>query len=171
MDLKIMDILNTIEYGFKDENGENIIDSNPQKWEKDFGSFYYLQSPEELLKSRCGVCWDQVELERKLMEENGFQIKTYFLYIDDGKILPSHTFLTFEKNDKHYWFEHSWEKYRGIFEYPDEEHLLKDIIAKFKLDNSKIKNSKIYLYEYQKPKYHLSCNDFYRYMENQKRVF
>ena len=75
---KIMSIMDNIEYGFKDELGNNIKDTNPQKWEKDFfNTIYYLQTPEELLKSKCGVCWDQVELERKLFQENNIKFKTY----------------------------------------------------------------------------------------------
>lgn len=62
----IMNLMDSIEYGFKDENGESIINANPQKWDDEF----YLQTPDELLKSKCGVCWDQVELERKLFQDN-----------------------------------------------------------------------------------------------------
>ena len=51
---KIMDSLNGIEYGFKDKNGINLI--NSEKWDTNFSSFYYLLSPEELLRSKCGVC-------------------------------------------------------------------------------------------------------------------
>lgn len=53
--LKIMDTLNNIEYGFKDKNGNNLI--NSEIWDKEFHNFYYLLSPEELLDSKCGVCW------------------------------------------------------------------------------------------------------------------
>ena len=49
----IMNLMDSIEYGFKDENGENIINANPQKWEDEFYKFYYLQTPDELLKSKC----------------------------------------------------------------------------------------------------------------------
>ncbi len=53
----IMNLMDSIEYGFKDKNGENIINTNPQKWDDEFSKFYYLQTPEELLESKCGVCW------------------------------------------------------------------------------------------------------------------
>ena len=36
--LKIMDKLNIIEYGFKDKNGNNLI--NSERWDKDFYKFY-----------------------------------------------------------------------------------------------------------------------------------
>ena len=168
---KIMELMNSIEYGFKDEDGNNIINTNLQKWDDEFENFYYLQTPEELMQSQCGVCWDQVELERKLFSENDIIVKTYFIYMADEDMLPSHTFLTFERDGKSYWFEHSWGKYRGIHEYINKECLLKDIIIKFRNDHPEVKkDADLYLYEYQKPKDHISCNDFYKYIETQKLI-
>lgn len=167
----IMRIMNSIEYGFKDENGKNIFNANPKKWNDEFYKFYYLQTPEELLKSKCGVCWDQVELERKLFQENNIQVKTYFIYIVDNDTLPSHTFLTYENNHKHYWFEHSWEPHQGIHEYESELELLLDVKEVFKNENKDVsENSSLYIYEYQKPVKHITCNEFYKYMETQKLI-
>lgn len=168
---KIMSIMDTIEYGFKDNSGNNIINVDSKKWDEQFGEFYYLQTPSELLESKCGVCWDQVELERQLFSEKNINLKTYFIYILDDNMLPSHTFLTFEFNNKIYWFEHSWYKYRGIHEYKNENELLKDITNKFIKDHNEVsKNSKLYLYKYEKPKDHISCDDFYRYIETQTLI-
>lgn len=77
---KIMNLMDLIEYGLKDEDGKNIINNNSQKWDEEFDNFYYLQTPEELLQSKCGVCWDLVELERKLFLENGIISKTKRIY-------------------------------------------------------------------------------------------
>lgn len=166
-----MDIMNELEYGFKDEYGNNIIDHDPKKWNNQFASFYYLQSPEELLRTKCGVCWDQVELERDLFTKDSVSTKTYFVYILDGDTLSSHTFLIYEDENKYYWFEHSWEKYKGIHEYNSELDLLLDVMNKFRGDHIEVKeNSPLYLYEYQKPKDHIKCNDFYKYIETQKRI-
>lgn len=114
---KIMQIMDDIEYGFLDECGNNIIDYDPKKWDEEFYEFYYLLSPEELLDKKCGVCWDQVELERKIFEENHICVQTYFICTYDGDNLPSHTFLTYEKDNSFYWFEHSWGIYKGIHKY------------------------------------------------------
>lgn len=168
---KIMNILNTIEYGFKDENGNNIININPQKWDNEFYQFYYLQTPEELLKSKCGVCWDQVELERKLFQEHNIKFKTYFIYIIDNDMLPSHTFLTYEFNNKHYWFEHSWGVYKGVHEYNSEIELLLDVKKIFLKEHNYVnKKSPIYIYEYNPPKKHISCVGFYEYIKTQKII-
>ena len=169
---KIMSIMDNIEYGFKDEFGNNIKDTNPQKWEKDFfNTIYYLQTPEELLKSKCGVCWDQVELERKLFQENNIKFKTYFIYIVDNDMLPSHTFLTYEYNNKYYWFEHSWAKFKGIHEYTSKFQLLLDVKKNFINEHSYTnKNSFLFIYEYKKPKKHITCMEFYEYIETQKLI-
>lgn len=168
---KIMSVMNDIEYGFKDEYGNNIIDTNPEKWDNEFDSFYYLQTPEELLKTKCGVCWDQVELERNLFAKEMISIKTFFVYIVDDNMLPSHTFLTYENDNKYYWFEHSWEKFRGIHEYSSELNLLLDIIDKFRKDHVEVsKNASLYLYEYKSPKEHIKCNEFYKYIETQNKI-
>ena len=52
--LKIIGELNDIEYGFKDENGNKLI--NSESWDKDFSKVYFLLSQEELLDRKCGVC-------------------------------------------------------------------------------------------------------------------
>lgn len=63
---KIMNIMEDIEYGFPDENGNNLIISNPKKYEQDFYKFYYLLTPTEFTRKKYGVCWDQVELEMNI---------------------------------------------------------------------------------------------------------
>ena len=170
--LEIMDELRNIEYGFKDKNGANLI--NSESWDKDFYKFYFLLSPEELLSSRCGVCWDQVELERKLFSDANIDCDTFFIYIDDNENLPSHTFLTFRLDDKYYWFEHSWYDMKGIHEYNNIKALLNDVKNKF-IDSRKNEinsnlNYETFIYKYNKPKYHISCDEFYSYIKTQERI-
>lgn len=170
--LKIMDELDNIEYGFKDSNGVNLI--NSESWDKEFYKFYFLLSPEELLLSKCGVCWDQVELERKLFNDANIDCDTYFIYIDDNENLPSHTFLTFQLNNKYYWFEHSWYDMKGIHEYNNIKALLNDVKIKF-IDSRKNEidlnlNFNTYIYKYNKPKYHISCDEFYNYIKTQEII-
>ena len=163
--------MNQIEYGFKDEQGNNIIDTNPTKWDNEFPEFYYLLTPEELLERKCGVCWDQVELERKLFEEKNIKVETYFVFIADQDRLPSHTFLIYEDDGKYYWFEHSWNLYIGIHEYENKSSLLLDVIDHFKKSHPEVnQNAPLYLYEYKKPKEHITCDEFYQYIETQKRI-
>ncbi len=162
-EFEIMNLMNDIKYGWvdKDKNKHSEDDDN-------FINNYVLQSPKELIESRLGVCWDQVELERYYFKESGYDVKTYFIvYYDDNKC-PTHTFLTFSKNNLYYWFEHSWEKLRGIHEYKTEKELLLDVknkFIKYELDNNYIIDN-LELYKYEKPKYHINVEEFYRYCES-----
>ncbi len=163
---KIMETMNSIEYGFLDQDNNNIIKTNPKKWDEEFYDFYYLLSPNELLEKKCGVCWDQVELERFLFERENKNVRTFFIctYENDG--LPSHTFLTYEKNGKVYWFEHSWGEYSGIHEYNTLKELLLDVKQKF-VQN---KNVSTIVYEYEKPPFHISCDEYYKFAEKGKII-
>ncbi len=167
--LDIMRKMDSIEYGFPNKSGINLIDSDD--FDINFSSFYYLQSPEDLISSKCGVCWDQVELERYYFKKTDFSYQTYFLYLDDGDLLPSHTFLVYQDSFGYHWFEHSWEKYRGIHSYQKLSLLLQDVVDKFCFDYPALSNIYSYkLYLYTKPKYHISCDEFYKFIYTQKRI-
>lgn len=168
---KIMDIMEQIEYGFLDNNGNNIFDD--LEVEYTFNKIYYLMSPEELLKKKVGVCWDQVELERKLFEESNIKNETYFIYIDDKNNLPSHTFLVYYVDNKVYWFEHSWFDEKGIHEYNNLNDLLNDVEIKFiKSRENEVPNGlDVHIYKYNKPNYNISCDEFYNYIFTQKKIF
>lgn len=80
MENDIMNIMNDIKYGYLDLNGNihYVID-------EDFGSLYKLQSPNETLNNKVGVCWDQVELERYLFDKKTIKFNTYFIvYYSDN---------------------------------------------------------------------------------------
>ena len=168
---KIMNVMEEIEYGFLDNNRNNICDN--VDLEDTFNKVYYLMSPEELLNKKIGVCWDQVELERKLFGENNIKNETYFIYIDDKNNLPSHTFLVYYVDNKVYWFEHSWFDEKGIHEYNNLNDLLNDVEIKFikSRENEVPKGLDVHIYKYNKPNYNISCNEFYNYIFTQKKIF
>ena len=165
-ELEIMKLMNQIEYGWIDK--DNIkYDTFDESFEKN----YFLQSPKEMIHHKVGICWDQVELERYYFKNHHFKIQTFFIVYYDDKC-PTHTFLTYEKNGKFYWFEHSWEKYKGIHEYPNQEELFYDVNQKFiewEIHTS-FEPQNLRLYEYQKPKYHISVADFYKHCEHGKII-
>lgn len=162
-EFEIMDLMKNIEYGWVDKNNNKhiIVDET-------YSNNYILQSPNEVIKNKIGVCWDQVELERYYFKGNDWNVKTYFLVHYGEDKCPTHTFLTFEKNNKYYWFEHSWERFRGIHEYQSITELLFDIRNKFieyELNNDYLKDNLV-LYQYQKPKAHITVLDFYHHCES-----
>lgn len=119
-----------IAYGFVGKNSKKVFTTKKEMdtaWEE-----YYLQSPEELLKSKHGVCWDTAELERLWFFEHGYEPKVYFMMFakEEGTDLPTHTFLVYNKDDKWYWFEHSFGAHRGIHEYASLEELQEDVKKK-----------------------------------------
>ena len=166
-EVEIMNLMNDIDYGWIDRDNNRHMDVDD-----DFSNNYILQSPKELMINKIGVCWDQVELERYYFKGNSYNVKTYFIVHYDADRCPTHTFLTYEKNGKYYWFEHSWFKFRGIHEYNTERELLLDVKNKFieyELNNKYDKDNLI-IYKYDKPKYHLNVIDFYRHCEAGEKI-
>lgn len=166
-DLEIMDLMSNIEYGWLDLNGNKNIDTY-----NSFASKYILQSPQEVMKNKIGVCWDQVELERYYFKKNTWSIKTYFIIYYDGDKCPTHTFLTYKKDNKYYWFEHSWEKFKGIHEYNFQEELLQDVknkYIKYELNNNYIEEN-IVIYQYMKPQYNISARQFIAHCESGEKI-
>lgn len=168
---KIIQILNDmedIEYGFVDE-GKNIYPDTDEEWNKNFGKKYRLQNPEDLIKSKYGVCWDQAELERYYLEKENINHSVYFIVNYDEIIYPTHTFVIVNDCKKSYWLEHSWSPYKGIHEFDSELDAIKHVKQNFEtmLKNKyNIDNDNTYIYKYEKPKYGITCNEFYKHCES-----
>ena len=162
-EFEIMNLMENIKYGWMDKQGSkhNIVDES-------YSKNYILPSPKEIIGNKVGVCWDQVELERYYFKGNDWNIKTYFIVHYDNDKCPTHTFLTFEKGNKYYWFEHSWEKFRGIHEYATLKDLLLDVrdkFIKYELNDVCEKNN-LCIYNYKKPKYHINVLEFFKHCES-----
>lgn len=154
-----INIMNDIEYGYIDidKNRHNELENIVSKK-------YILQSPNELLKTKLGLCYDQVELERFLLQKNKWNIETYYIL---GKSTEYHTytFLTFEKDNKYYWFENAWKKFKGVHEYKTQENLINDVKNKFiKYELDGIDN--IEIHKYNKPKYNITLEEYNKFCLN-----
>ncbi len=165
---KITRIMDTIEYGYKDAKGYNL-NNDLKRWDQEFKDIYKLLTPEELLRYKCGTCFEQVELERKLFNDNNIDVLTYFICTHTRDAIPSHTFLVYEYNNKYYWYEHAWNTYKGIHKYNSLKELLLSVKEKFINSHNYItENDYTFVYQYDKPKYHLNCDEFYQYCESSK---
>ena len=155
MENDIMSIMNDIKYGYLDINGNIHFDIDEA-----FDNKYKLQSPNETLNNKVGVCWDQVELERYLFDKKNIKFNTYFIVYYSDNICPTHTFLIYKIDNDYYWFEHSWEKYRGIRKYSSENSALNDIKEKFINDelNNNYDDTNLFILE------------FYHHCENGEKV-
>lgn len=157
-----------LEYGWIDRAGQRhrgVNNSNE----------YFLQSPAEVLESQIGICWDQTELMREFFRQKKVECKSYFLYYylnDDN--CPSHSILVYKNGEKYCWFEPMFFTtpfyYSGIHEFNSLNELLENFRVKF-IRNGKMQGvlpeeydaSELSLYQYDKPKYGISAEDFYNH--------
>lgn len=164
---KLLAFMDNIKYGWISKKDNHI-----KNGDENFYDEYFLQSPSQLLDTKHGLCWDQVELERDWFLKNKYQIKTFFMWfeVDYENKYPTHTFLVYKKENKYYWFEHSFYDYKGIHEYNSYELLIEDVKQK-QLDYS-IKNnvvekmgySLIKIYEYGIPKNGSNVNEYIKFV-------
>ena len=128
----------------------------------------------------CGTCWDYVEYEAKVFEEQfGFkftlnplkhdrEFSLYYVQTDDAK--NTHTWLAYRKHVKVYLFESSWKSQIGIKKYNTEEEMLKEYIKELRKDwNAKLKPIIVTKYKRNK-KFWLSPKEFMRRCINDGKV-
>lgn len=147
------------------------------------GRIYMLQSPEELMDSKLGICWDRTELYRDYFRHmTDFKYETYYLFYDDGKGCPSHTILVYYDNNKVYWFEPMFQDsendYSGIHVYKHIYDLLTDFKDKWikwaileKRIPENYKEENIFIYQYDKPNYHINGYEMRNHINHSKRVW
>lgn len=163
---KIYEDNKDIKYSWMDKNGdihEHISDGYIRK--------FRMQTPEEILKSRIGNCWETVELTRYFLEKENIPHKTYFFGIPMQNFY-CHSIIVAEINDKYYWIENSFKNNKGIHEFKDLTTLFNDVLNKFPqiVGSNKVKYSQMKIHEYEKPAPHLGCVDFYFYCMRQKSL-
>ena len=157
-----------ITYGFVDKDGNKYFDTNSKAWNK-----YIIQNGEEVLKSKTGTCWDQVELERLWFERNNYNFKTIFIWfeLNHENNLPTHTFLIYEKDNKYYWFEHAFEKYKGIHKFESEKEAIEYVKDKqVEYVGNNINKQSLIAYEYSKPKDNLSTEKYLEHVTSKKYI-
>ena len=174
--LKFMD--KNITYGFVGKNGKKYSDLYSPEW-NDWYDVCFVQSGEEVLESKIGTCWDQVELERLWFEKNNYNFKTIFSWFEVNREndLPTHTFLIYESNGKWYWFEHAFESYKGIHEFESLEKVIECVKEKqFEHALMNNKNTRredkntLTLYEYTKPPKHLGVDEYINFVTSKNKI-
>jgi len=144
---------------------------------------YSLQTPEELIKSKIGICWDMTELYREhFKKKTNLKYETYYIFYEDNLGCQNHSILVFYANNKVYWFEPMFQDkkcyYSGIHEYDNLKELLKDfktIWVKFALVNKMIpenyNKNNIFIYKYDIPKYHINGIEMRNHINNSEFIF
>ena len=162
----IFNYMKKIEYGWVDKYNKKYYTN------EEFSQKYVLQNVKNMKKNKIGVCWDQVELERYLFNKKKIETETYFLVYYNKQECPTHTFLIYNNNNKFYWFEHAFSKYKGIHQYLTKVDLLNDVAYYFlnynNIENFNIKNLKLFRYETAKGG--MVIEEFYNHCENGEDV-
>lgn len=165
-----------INYGFLGKSGKIYNNPNSNEWKNNWYSECVVQDAEGILDTKHGTCWDQVELERNWFQENKYEYKTIFIWFEVDKSLPTHTFLIFKLNNNYYWFEHSFEKYKGIHEFFNEYELIKYVKNKqfeYAIENcgaTKDDYKFIKCYEYNKPNKNIKVKDYINHVTKGKCI-
>lgn len=173
-DLQIF-LAENIKYGFVSKTGKKYFFGD-KNWGRDWYKSCIVQSADKLLETKCGTCWDQVELERKWFFDNNYKFNTYFFWFDIGSENnhPTHTILAFEENNKFYWFENSFYGYRGIHEYNTINELINDIKQKhidYAIKSGVAKPSDMDVlrcFRFDKPKPNIGVEEYFEHVFNNR---
>ena len=135
---------------------------------------YMLQSKDDILKTQYGNCWDQVELERYWLKNNGYEVKTIYemVKLDYDNCYPSHSFLIFKDKDGSWnWFENADFDNRGIHKFDSIDELLKyqyskylDFLRTFNITDDEIKE--IIITEFEEPKSNIFASEYLDFVIN-----
>ena len=140
-----------IKYGFVNQNKEKLFrKTTPEIYYMDeIFRNYYFQSPEELLKSKCGICFDQNKLIKYWLKNNNYIVNTYYTTI------RNHTIVVYYYNNEYYWFERTFDDYKGIHVFDSLDKLFYYYIyVEDSLD------SNVEIYEYDNIPYGVDLYDF-----------
>lgn len=140
-------IRKNIKYGFKAKDFNIYCRyemNNDMLYEYLLFNNYCLQKPSELIKSKYGICYDQVELMRYWMIKHNYEVFTFYTPYHN------HAFLIYKENNNYNIIETSIKEYNGIHKFNSLEEALENY-KNFQLKNTKIKDIKFY--KYDKAKY------------------
>lgn len=73
---------------------------------------WYIQSPDNLEKSKLGVCHDFSRYIYDKLSKAGYQCQ--LVYVTDSAVSITHSFVTYVKDKDTYWIEAAWSKHFGI---------------------------------------------------------
>lgn len=158
-ELDLKKCMTQIEFGYVDD--ENKIH---YEIDQHFREGYVLQAPRTLMKSFVGTCFDEVELIRKFFNEKEVHCESFFIIAKGAGTVQNHAFVAFKNEDMWGWFENYWKEYEGIHYYISKERLIKDVYDKFISKCGRV--STVNVYQYDKPEYGISYNDFLEHASN-----
>lgn len=174
---ELLEFMDTnISYGYLGKDGKIYREGMP-----DFNDCWYenyiLSTTKDILKTGVGNCFDQTEFEREWFIQNGYEIKTFYhmIKLPYPNDYSTHSFLTYKKGGKWYYFEHSWSALKGIHKFNTLEELLKfEYNENYKeLRKQNIKNDELSYFEireFDRPTPHLSAKEYIDFCIKSKKI-
>lgn len=161
------------QYGVIDNNGNKFFDSDSEHFQHICATQWRLRSVDQMLKDGVGHCYDQVEIERAWFENNGYEIKTFWVVAYQKGIENSgfsHTYLIYKDKDKWKLFEHADFFNKGIFEFDSINDAVK-WQAKHQIEYANrckkpIKKYCVCIKEYKKPPLNINMDEYIEYIDN-----
>ena len=167
------------DYGILDRKTNKVYKNN-DALAPECQKMWILSTPQEIIKSMVGTCWDMVEFERHFFSKNNYSFHTFFIWFKCKRInnYPTHTYLVYQDkvSKKWCWFEYSDFANRGIQEFNsilDAVQTQKQKMIAFakSIRKSKTDASKIEIMEYNTPPSHCDFDGFIEYVTtNGKRL-
>ena len=140
-----------IDYGYIDTKGEKHLGKFTNPCEN-----YHLQTSEELINSKVGLCFDNVELLREYFTIRGIQCESYYMEYRKNGIYESYAFMIYRKNNL--WYEcpdNTWAELVTPKGYFDKEVLIKELYEWFQnwvyKEYLRVDKTGFYLNKYRKP--------------------
>ena len=133
-------VINNIDFGFL-KYGEKVKLDLTSKllFINQLLKYYQLQSPNELLMSKCGISFDHSELMVSWLREYKYNFSTYYVPA------RQHSMLVYEDNNKYNWIETCSKKLIGIHEFDNLEDVFYFFLSSYDMD---INSFSIYEYKY-----------------------
>ena len=130
---------------------------------------YKLQTAEEMLETKTGICWDQVEFERHIFEKIiKIPVKTYyFVQNQNTEDMATHTILVYQENDKFYYFENAFQENRGIYSHDSLDDVFKFVSINMR---EKQNDNGIKIYKYNKPESGITSTKYLDFIEKKENI-
>jgi len=108
---KLLSLIGKFKYGVVDVENDNIITNLNDDI---FSNIYSWLTPDQVLKYRCGVCWDTSHVSKIILEKLNIECHEIYCEMDMNQDYPTHTFVIIKLDNKFHIFEVSWKSYISI---------------------------------------------------------
>lgn len=138
-------------YGLVDTStGKLWKETHKNTTKQDYYDHWKLLSPSEVVKHKCGICYDTVLLTKTVFDRLNIKYRTYYAYCtkDDG---PTHTFVIYQDNNEWKWMEGSWSPFKRNDFVSSSSNTIVSWIGKTLANASGIQQQILELRSYPKP--------------------